>query len=116
MFKEAYREANPTDEIIHLDLYQEDIPQIDADVLRGWEKIRSGSSFDQLSDEEKSKVARHEAIIDQFVAADKYVYVSPMWNFSIPPVLKAYTDATSIPGQTFLIAVMASSYILWKRI
>lgn len=100
-FIEAYREANPTDEVIHLDLYQEDIPQIDADVLRGWGKIRSGSSFDQLSDEEKSKVARHEAIIDQFVAADKYVYVSPMWNFSIPPVLKAYTDATSIPGKTF---------------
>jgi len=24
-----------------------------------------------------------------------------MWNFSIPPVLKAYTDATSIPGKTF---------------
>ncbi|MGV7660203.1 NAD(P)H-dependent oxidoreductase, partial [Mycobacterium kansasii] len=24
-----------------------------------------------------------------------------MWNFSVPPVLKAYTDATSIPGKTF---------------
>ncbi|GIO95594.1 hypothetical protein J14TS5_06800 [Paenibacillus lautus] len=35
------------------------------------------------------------------MTADKYVYVSPMWNFSIPPVLKAYTDATSIPGKTF---------------
>lgn len=100
-FIEAYRQANPADEVIHLNLYQENIPQIDADVLRGWEKLRSGSSFDQLSDAEKSKVARHEAIIDQFVAADKYVYVSPMWNFSIPPVLKAYTDATSVAGKTF---------------
>ncbi|MFE6076712.1 FMN-dependent NADH-azoreductase [Paenibacillus sp. NPDC057886] len=100
-FIEAYREANPTDEVVYLDLYQENIPQIDADVLRGWGKMRSGSSFDQLTDAEKSKIARHEAIIDQFVAADKYVYVSPMWNFSIPPVLKAYTDVTSIPGKTF---------------
>ncbi|GIP21090.1 FMN-dependent NADH-azoreductase [Paenibacillus sp. J22TS3] len=100
-FIEAYRQANPTDEVVHLDLYQEDIPQIDADVLRGWEKIRSGSSFDQLSDAEKSKIARHEEILEQFVAADKYVYVSPMWNFSIPPVMKAYTDATSVPGKTF---------------
>lgn len=100
-FIEAYREANPSDEVVYLDLYQENIPEIDADVLRGWEKIRSGSSFDQLTDAEKSKVARHEAIIDQFVAAGKYVYVSPMWNFSIPPVLKAYTDSTSIPGKTF---------------
>lgn len=98
---EAYRKANPTDEVVYLDLYQENIPQIDADVLRGWGKIRSGSSFDQLTDAEKSKVARHEEIIDHFVAADKYVYVSPMWNFSIPPVLKAYTDATSVAGKTF---------------
>ncbi|MDR9856041.1 FMN-dependent NADH-azoreductase [Paenibacillus sp. VCA1] len=100
-FIEAYRQANPTDEVIHLDLYQEDIPQIDADVLRGWGKVRSGSSFDQLSDAEKSKVDRLEEILNQFVAADKYVFVSPMWNFTVPPVLKAYTDATSIPGKTF---------------
>ncbi|MFD0681462.1 MULTISPECIES: FMN-dependent NADH-azoreductase [unclassified Paenibacillus] len=100
-FIEAYREANPTDEVVYLDLYKENIPQFDADVLRGWEKLRSGSSFDQLSEAEQSKVARLDAIVNQYVAADKYVYVSPMWNFSIPPVLKAYTDATSIPGKTF---------------
>jgi FMN-dependent NADH-azoreductase len=100
-FIEAYREANPTDEVVHLDMYKENIPQFDADVLRGWGKLRSGSSFDQLSDAEKSKVARLEAIVDQYVAADKYVYVSPMWNFSIPPVLKAHLDATSVAGKTF---------------
>lgn len=100
-FMAAYREANPTDEVVHLDMYKEDIPQFDADVLRGWGKLRSGASFDQLTDNEKSKVARLEAIVDQYVEADKYVYVSPMWNFSIPPVLKAYTDATSVPGKTF---------------
>ena len=37
-----------------------------------------GSSLDQLSDTEKSKVARLEAIVDQYVAADKYVYVHPV--------------------------------------
>ncbi|MET3851025.1 FMN-dependent NADH-azoreductase [Paenibacillus sp. OAE614] len=97
----AYREANPTDEVVHLDLYKENIPQIDADVLRGWGKLRSGSTLDQLSEAEKSKVARLEEILNQFMAADKYVFVSPMWNFTVPPVLKAYTDATSIPGKTF---------------
>ncbi|WP_260867117.1 NAD(P)H-dependent oxidoreductase [Paenibacillus sp. Y412MC10] len=44
-------------------------------------------------------VARLDTIVDQYVAADNYVYVSPMWNFS--PVFKAYTDATSISGKTF---------------
>ncbi|CAI6085695.1 NAD(P)H-dependent oxidoreductase [Cohnella sp. JJ-181] len=100
-FIEAYSAENPADEVVHLDLYKENIPPFDADVLRGWEKLRSGSTSDALSDAEKAKVDRLEEVVDQFVSADKYVYVSPMWNFSLPPVLKAYTDATSIPGKTF---------------
>lgn len=100
-FIEAYRVANPSDEVINVDLYKEDVPQIDADVFSGWGKLQSGTAFDQLSDVEKAKVARLGEIADQFVAADKYVFVSPMWNFSFPPVLKAYIDATSAAGKTF---------------
>ncbi len=32
-FIDTYREANPQDEVIHLDLYQMNIPHIDADVF-----------------------------------------------------------------------------------
>ena len=35
-FVQAYREANPNDEVVHLDLYKLNIPQIDADVFSGW--------------------------------------------------------------------------------
>lgn len=100
-FIEAYREANPKDEVIHLDLYNLDIPHIDADVFSGWGKLRSGSAFDELTAAEKAKVARLGEIVDQYVAADKYVYVSPLWNFSFPPVLKAYIDAICVAGKTF---------------
>jgi FMN-dependent NADH-azoreductase len=100
-FIEAYRAANPQDEVVTLDLYNIDIPHIDADVFSGWGKLRGGSSFDQLSDVEKKKVARLNELVDQFVAADKYVFVSPMWNFSFPPVLKAYIDSFCIAGKTF---------------
>lgn len=100
-FIEAYREANPSDEVVHLDLYKSDIPQIDADVFSGWGKLRSGSAFDQLSDAEKAKVARLNEIVDQYVAADKYVFVTPMWNFSFPPVMKAYIDAICVAGKSF---------------
>lgn len=64
-------------------------------------KLRSGSSFDQLLAPEKSKTERLNEIVEQYVAADKYVYVSPMWNFSFPPILKAYIDAICIAGKTF---------------
>jgi FMN-dependent NADH-azoreductase len=100
-FIEAYQKENPNDEIVNLDLYNIDIPQIDAEVFSGWGKLRSGSEFDQLSNEEKAKVSRLGEIVDQFVAADKYIFVSPMWNFSFPPVLKAYIDAICIVGKTF---------------
>ncbi|MFD0620952.1 FMN-dependent NADH-azoreductase [Paenibacillus sp. GCM10027629] len=100
-FIEAYREANPNDEVIHLDLYKLNIPHIDADIFSGWGKLQGGSSFDQLSENERSKVARLNEIVDQYVAADKYVYVTPMWNFSFPPILKAYIDAICVAGKTF---------------
>jgi FMN-dependent NADH-azoreductase len=100
-FIDTYKEANPNDEVIVLDLYQLNIPHIDADVFSGWGKLRSGTAYDQLSDAEKSKVGRLNEIVEQYISADKYVFVSPMWNFSFPPVLKAYIDAICIAGKTF---------------
>lgn len=100
-FIEAYREANPQDEVIHLDLYKLNIPHIDSDVFSGWGKLASGTAFDQLSAAEQAKVARLGELVDQYVAADKYVFVTPMWNFSFPPVMKAYIDAVCVAGKTF---------------
>jgi FMN-dependent NADH-azoreductase len=100
-FIEAYQKENPNDEIVNLDLYNIDIPEIDAEVFGSWGKLSSGTAFDQLSNTEKAKVSRLGQIVDQFVAADKYIFVNPMWNFSFPPVLKAYIDAVCVAGKTF---------------
>ncbi|MFC3884934.1 FMN-dependent NADH-azoreductase [Bacillus songklensis] len=100
-FIESYRESHPNDEVIYLDLYKENIPHIDADVFSGWGKLRSGTAFDQLSAQEKEKVGRLSQLTDQFVAADKYVFVTPMWNFSFPPIMKAYIDSICTAGKTF---------------
>lgn len=97
-FLESYKENHSSDEVKHIDLFKEDIPMIDKDVLTGWGKLRNG---DTLTNEEQQKVDRLSAILDEFLAADKYVFVSPMWNLSFPPVLKAYIDAISIAGKTF---------------
>ncbi|MDU0200539.1 MULTISPECIES: FMN-dependent NADH-azoreductase [Paenibacillus] len=100
-FIQSYREANPNDEVIYLDLFQMDIPRIDADVLTAWGKLGSGTAFDQLTATEQKKVSRLSELVDQFVAADKYVFVNPVWNFSYPPVLKDYIDAICVAGKTF---------------
>jgi len=100
-FINEYKQVNKNDEVIHIDLYKENIPHIDADVFSGWGKLRSGQGFDQLSADEKAKVGRLNELSDQFVSADKYVFVTPLWNFSFPPIMKAYLDSVAVAGKTF---------------
>lgn len=100
-FLEAYRAAHPSDEIIEFDVYNTNLPLIDADVFGGWGKLRQGAAFDTLTDAEQAKVGRLNEIVDQFIDADKYVFVTPLWNFGVPPMMKAYIDSISIAGKTF---------------
>ncbi|MBM7603789.1 FMN-dependent NADH-azoreductase [Metabacillus crassostreae] len=100
-FIDSYKEANSSDEIVHIDLYKEDIPHIDVDVFSGWGKLQTGNAFDELSDEEKAKVSRLSELCEQFISGDKYVFVTPLWNFSFPPVMKAYIDSVAVSGKTF---------------
>uniref|UniRef100_UPI001C1E870F FMN-dependent NADH-azoreductase n=1 Tax=Priestia filamentosa TaxID=1402861 RepID=UPI001C1E870F len=92
---------NPSDEIVHIDLYKENIPHIDADIFSGWGKLRSGSEFTELSEVEQQKVSRLAELNEQFISADKYVFVTPLWNFSFPPVMKAYLDSVAVAGKSF---------------
>lgn len=100
-FIDAYKEANSGDEVVHIDLYNENIPNIDADVFSGWGKLQTGKGFEELSTEEQAKVGRLAELSEQFVAADKYVFVTPLWNFSFPPLMKAYLDSVSVAGKAF---------------
>lgn len=100
-FINSYRENNPDDEVIRLDLYKMDVPFIDTDVFSGWGKLQQGTEFDQLSEDEKQKVSSINTLTDQFAGADKYVFATPFWNFSFPPKMKAYIDNISIAGKTF---------------
>jgi FMN-dependent NADH-azoreductase len=100
-FLHAYKEKNPNDEITELHLYKTHIPHIDLDVFNGWGKLQSGQAFDSLSSDEQAKVTRLGELTDQFIAHDKYVFITPMWNFLFPPLLKAYVDSIAVAGKTF---------------
>lgn len=90
-FIEEYKKNNPQDEIITLDLYKENI-----DFLRG-EDLQS--IFGPKTEESKQHPILKYAY--QFAEADKYVISTPMWNLSIPAILKAYIDYISVTGITF---------------
>ena len=97
-FVDKYKEVNPSHDVVHIDLYSEHIPEIDADVFNGWGKLQSG---DQLSADEQKKVERLTELCEQFISADKYIFVTPLWNFSFPPKMKAYIDSVAVAGKAF---------------
>jgi FMN-dependent NADH-azoreductase len=114
-FLDAYRTEQPGDEIVRLDLYQTEIPYIDTDVFSGWGKLQQGKAFQELSADEKAKVARINELTDQFVSADKYIFVTPLWNFSFPPKVKAYIDSICIAGKTFKYTANGSVGLLGDK-
>lgn len=90
-FINEYKQNNPTDEIITLDLYKENIDFLTGEDL--------GSAFGPKNEE-----SRNHPILKysyQFAEADKYVIAAPMWNLGVPSILKAYIDYVSIVGIAF---------------
>ncbi|MTV48219.1 FMN-dependent NADH-azoreductase [Heliobacillus mobilis] len=100
-FLDTYRQKAPQDQILEIDLYHTDLPLIDPDVFSAWGKLQKGEDFERLSAEEKRKVTHMNELADQFIATDKYIFVTPLWNLGIPPRMKAYIDSICIAGKTF---------------
>ncbi len=102
VFLDEYLRLNPKDEIHFLDLYRDNIQRIDIDVLNGWEKMRAGSVFASLNKDEQRKIDRIWMCADQFIAADKYLFVTPMFNLGFPAEFKMYIDVICVDGKTII--------------
>lgn len=90
-FIETYKETHPEDEIITLDLYNEGIDFLPKGNLDAVKKPEEGTDKDH-------PILKYAY---QFLEADKYVIAEPLWNLSIPAILKAYIDYISVTGITF---------------
>ncbi len=100
-FLEAYTQANPNDLIQDLHLYDVSVPEIDLDLLNGWQQLREGVPFAHLHTEEQNKITLFNNYTMQFVSSDKVVVVNPLWNMNVPTRLKAWLDTISVAGATF---------------
>lgn len=98
-FVRAYRQSHPNDEIIIRDLYAENgVPPLNDVTMSAWQKQK----FDQpMTKEEKDLLSQHEAWLDEFISADKYVFINPMYNHFLPAELKQYLDLTAVARKTF---------------
>jgi FMN-dependent NADH-azoreductase len=100
-FIEKYRRINPKDEIVNIDLFNMEVPFIDEVVFSAWGKLAQGVAFEGLNSEEQKKLSTMNVLLEQFMEADKYVFVTPLWNFTVPARMKAYLDIMCAAGKTF---------------
>ncbi|TDW08852.1 FMN-dependent NADH-azoreductase [Breznakia blatticola] len=89
-FVDTYKKEHPEDEITTIDLYNEDIRFLSEEDLGN---MFGGKDFDIR---ERAK---------QFAEADKYIIAAPLWNLSIPAILKAYIDYVMFVGISFKYTV-----------
>lgn len=101
-FLNEYKANHPNDTIETLDLFNDEIPFLNQDIFDAWAVLKSGESIDTLSKEDQDKVRRNDELLNQFIGADKIVFVNPMWNLFFPPVLKAYIDILCVARKTFM--------------
>ncbi len=79
---------------------------------------------DDLSEEGKTNIASQNKFIEDLLEADVLIISVPMWNFSMPAVLKAYFDLIAKAQVTFkigengfegLVKNIKKSYVVWAR-
>ncbi|MBE9168605.1 NAD(P)H-dependent oxidoreductase [Pleurocapsales cyanobacterium LEGE 06147] len=99
-FVEKWSNYHPETQIIHRDLGLNPVPYIDAT----WVKAKF-TPPDQYTPELAETIALSDELIDEFLAAERYVISTSMYNFSIPAVLKSYIDRIVRPRRTFAVDI-----------
>ncbi len=99
----AYEATHPMDRIQRIDLYKQTPPTIDEDVLAAREQLIQGDPFRDLNSVQQQKLFLLNQASDQFIQADKWVFVSPIWNWGVPPIMKQYIDAVMAPDRAYKI-------------
>lgn len=77
-----------------IDLFNQDLPSVAGDNIESKYTLTIGQPIDKNHQESWQQI---EVLIKHFLSADIYLITSPMWNFSIPYVLKYYIDAVVQP-------------------
>jgi len=97
-FLEALKNKNPDCKIDALDLFKEELPVLTVKRVDGKYILLGGKD---LTGEFQQAWEEIVVYIQRFLSADAYLISAPMWNFSIPYVLKHYIDIIVQPKYLF---------------
>ncbi|MCC5647245.1 FMN-dependent NADH-azoreductase [Nostoc sp. CHAB 5824] len=97
-FVSSWRAAHPEDAIAYRDIGRYPVPHVNE----AW--IAAAFSPPETHTPELTEALRiSDELIDEFLAADRYVFGVPMYNFNIPSTFKAYIDQIVRANRTFAI-------------
>ena len=93
---EAWKQSHPTDTITYRDIGRQSIPHLTERWIAA-----AYTPPEQRTPELWQAIQLSDELVDELLAADIYVIGVPMYNYSIPSVLKAYIDQIVRIGRTF---------------
>ncbi|MBN3886512.1 MAG: FMN-dependent NADH-azoreductase [Nostoc sp.] len=86
-FVSGWKAAHPQDAIAYRDIGRHPVPHVNE----AW--IAAAFSPPETHTPELTEAIRiSDELVDEFLAADRYIFGVPMYNFNIPSTFKAYID------------------------
>lgn len=97
-FIHAWKQSHPDDTIAYRDLGHHPVPHVDEPWIAA-----AFTPPEARTPELNEAIKLSDTLVDEFLAADRYVFGVPMYNFSVPSTFKAYIDQIVRVGRTFAI-------------
>jgi FMN-dependent NADH-azoreductase len=97
-FADSWKKNHPEGKVIRRDLATTHLTFVDMDWIAG-----AYSTPDQHTAAHKKALAISDELIGELFAADHIVIGTPMYNFAIPAVVKAWIDHIVRVGKTFSV-------------
>ena len=97
-FITAWKQAHPNDTVTYRDLGHHPVPHVDESWIAA-----AFTPPQQRSPELNQAIELSDSLVNEFLAAERYVFGIPMYNLSIPSTFKAYIDQIVRVGRTFAV-------------
>lgn len=97
-FLANFRAAHPDTEVETFDLWDGSLPPFGPAAVAAKMAVFAGAD---PQGEQAAAWQAARATFERFAAADHYLFSVPMWNASVPYILKQFIDVVSQPGMAF---------------
>jgi FMN-dependent NADH-azoreductase len=96
-FVGKWRDADPGASVVYRDVGRHPVPHVTENWIAA-----AFTPAEQRTPAMREALKISDELVDEFLAADVYIFGIPMYNFGVPSAFKAYIDNIVRAGRTFL--------------